>query len=209
MADTDTGQDTGNNGTGVQDNGDGTASPDGRKKPTHVTMDRFNEVLSARNAAREELATLRADVTELKAGHSSALEELQGKVEEAAKEAAKLAGEKSWAESMIDLARDGVEDEEIVDYLRYKYDRLEVEEGKDKPTFSEWYGEYKATEPTVLRPFLSGDGVTKTKPRAPKTTDGSREPKNVATTDPTRIASMSREEYQANREALLKAAAGE
>jgi len=177
----------------------GSEREDGGK---YVTYERFAELVALKNKTIEELGTLRASVTELKAGHTNALTKLQQEVTAATEKATLLEKDKGWSDNLIDLAREGIHDAEITDYLRYKYDHLPVEDGKEKPSFTDWFQEYKATEPTVLTPFTGTQGTTKAKPV--KAVDGSTTPNNTSGMDIDKIAAMSREEYQAHREQLLK-----
>jgi hypothetical protein len=168
----------------------------------YVTYDRFSELVGIKNSAVSELADLRANVVELKAGHTTALDKLQTEVTTAQEKTTKLEEDKGWSDNLIDLAKDGIHDAEITEFLRYKHEHAEVAEGAEKPSFGDWFQEYKATEPAVLTPFLGGGGTGKAKPV--KAVTGSTTPNNASGMDAKKIHAMSREEYQANREQLLK-----
>ena len=164
-----------------------------------VPYSRFKQLVDEKNAAIEELAGLRASVTELKAGHSSALDALQAEVAAATERAAALEADKSWSDNLVDLAREGITDPEITEFLRYKYDHAEK---ADDATFGGWFAEYKATEPAVLRPFTGTPAPGKA--AAPKAVDGTSTPGSAKPPSAEDILSMSREEWAAQKDNLIK-----
>lgn len=109
---------------------------------------RFSEVISERNEARARIqqledalkkATAKAD--RLVEQHAEALEKMQTQHQE------------SLLELEVSSVLSDIDDPDVRDLLKRKHANLEVEEGQERPAFREWFGQYRETDPAILRPF--------------------------------------------------------
>lgn len=48
----------------------------------------------------------------------------------------------------------GIDDPDVVELVRRKYDGHTPEEGAEKPAFADWFKGYAESKPAILRPFL-------------------------------------------------------
>lgn len=123
------------------------------------------------------------------------------------------------------LLKDGIDDAETADFLRYKYAQVPAPEGGAKPSVLDWFTEYKGTKPSILARFQKDpqkqpapSGITPTlpqskppvqetkapapppKPPAVDGTNGTRvksDPLPAAGISPQQFARMSKEERDA------------
>ena len=51
----------------------------------------------------------------------------------------------------LTFAKAGIEDESISDYIKFKYSNASVEEGQEKSSFSDFFNDFKAADPAILR----------------------------------------------------------
>jgi len=166
--------------------------------PDPVAYSRFSEVVGQRNEARNELAALKASGVELRAQHENETRKTDTRIE-----ALVSAGRDSDAAGKV-LERDlylsrqhGISDPDISNFLSYKHGLTQPgEDGQRKP-FTEWFAEYKATDPAVLR---AAAGTVKAPPRL--NGDTTEVPATQPTVD---IGSLTREQYKAQRDTLLAA----
>ena len=105
---------------------------------------RFQEVVAAKNAAEARLKELESSVSTLEANLATAQQEAEAK-------AAALIQAQAKHDMTVTLLSDGVDDGEVTEFLAFKYQSAK----KDNPdtSFADWYAEYKASDPAVLKPF--------------------------------------------------------
>jgi len=53
------------------------------------------------------------------------------------------------------LLAEGIRDEGVAEFVRYKYGTHKAEEGQQKPAFVEWWKGYKESKPAILAPFAA------------------------------------------------------
>ena len=121
------------------------------------------------------------------------------------------------------MLESGVSDGSVRDYAMHLYSKARTEAGDKAPDFATWWGEQASAPNAVLKPFLApeqsspdGGGATETPttppaaatpppPSAPGPDAGAKQaPSTPAPYSPGRVASMSRDEFKAQRETLLK-----
>jgi hypothetical protein len=55
----------------------------------------------------------------------------------------------------------GIKDESVIDFLRFKHGKADANEAGEKPSFGDWFTEYKGTKPAIL----GGLETSKTEPK--------------------------------------------
>lgn len=110
-----------------------------------VPYARLQEALSERNTLREQLIEARAQA----AAWASERGAYEGRVRELEERA-------TWAGHEASLAREGIADRDVVDYVRYQYGRAEKSKDGSLPEFGGWWQKYRDSKPAVLAPFLGG-----------------------------------------------------
>lgn len=57
---------------------------------------------------------------------------------------------------------DGVDDPDVIDFLKYKYKAQQPTEGQAVPGFADWYAQYKEGQPAILAKYLQKPTPTTT-----------------------------------------------
>jgi len=116
-----------------------------------VSFERFaalQKELASANAEREKLAA------KLKTTETTYEKQLKA-AQEAAETATKQLAEQELTWSMDRaLLTDGIDDPDVREFLQHKFSSVAPQEGAEKPSFGDWFTEYTAASPAVLRPFL-------------------------------------------------------
>lgn len=162
-----------------------------------IPYSRFSEVVSERNTLREQIAELQANLTDTSKAHESAIEKATREATEAREALEALRTDAAWKDNAIHLAREGVHDEDVVDFIRYQYGRTE---GDERPEFGEWLSGFRESKPHL---FPSGES----KPaKPPSTNKGAKTPppKSAYSEEEIRriTSTGTREEYRRMKEAL-------
>lgn len=150
-----------------------------------VPYARFAEILAERNALRGQVAQLEGQATTF-AAERTTWERKIAEAEEA----------RTWAGHEANLAREGIADRDVAEFVRYQYSR--AEKGKDgaAPAFDEWWKGYRESKPAVLAPFLDKPAAPPAKGAAATIDAGARQVGSNAKVDP---STMSADQYKAWR----------
>ena len=166
-----------------------------------------------------EYATLKASVTakdaaEAKLNSFESVFQARFDALSVEKEAAVAALAKAETGYSVDraLMSDGVNDDGVIEFLKFKHSSAPAKEDGTKPAFGEWYTGYKETKPALLTPWLNKAPVDGDKPEdkavdAPKvvkepvvdaskvTPQGNQEEGKAIS--PQEISKMSKEQFKA------------
>lgn len=124
-----------------------------------IPESRFSEVISERNEARAKLAQLEQDLAKANARNDRLVEKHAQTVEEM-----QTQHQEQLLKLEVNSALGDIDDEDVRDLLIRKHQRLEPEEGQEAPSFTEWFREFKASEPTILKPYLKAAEPEPSKP---------------------------------------------
>ena len=186
--------------TGTGSNGQATTHSMGDIEGKQVPYARFAEVLAERNQLRGQIATLEGQATQF-ATERATWERKLAEAEEA----------RTWAGHEASLAREGIGDRDVAEFVRYQYSRAEAGKDGAKPAFEDWWKGYRESKPAVLAPFLDkpAAGAQTTRSAATSIDAGAKPVGSGAKVDP---STMTSEQYRAWRstpdgQAALKGAA--
>lgn len=113
-----------------------------------VPYTRFEKVVAARN----DLQTKVQSYEQNQGQYQTQISEWQQKYERSQKE----------YQARFSMVKEGVDDPEIQDFVMSRYQVA----GSDK-AFDQWYGEYKASNPKILQPYLKSSSAVVTPPVTP------------------------------------------
>lgn len=183
--------------------------------------ERWDELIGKNKELKNQLFEAKTSLQEKETATNPELETAKARILE-------LEGVVAKSEHSRTLAADGVDgDEELYDYLQYQYGKVTPEEGKEKPSFGDWYKDAK-TKSSVIKSAVEAAAASKTQasgdpkkpaakvdPKAPETKS-----KVVATTtktvpekkpaasevgmDADSISGMDPATFKANKAALRK-----
>lgn len=112
---------------------------------------RFQEAIAAKNAAEAKVEKLTNELNTVRTQFETSIAQVQEQVDAKEAEIAQIRLQHDMDRTLL---ADGINDEGVIDYLRFKYSGVEKPEDGEKPGFSDWYGNYKKEKPTILQPFL-------------------------------------------------------
>jgi deoxyribodipyrimidine photolyase len=143
--------------------------------------ERIQALIRERNAARSDLQEARAEIASLtesgtatkgatEAAVNAARAEMQSKITELEGQVRRSANRALLLEDKIPA--DGMDD--LLEYLDYQYGRISVDDGAQKPEFSDWYKEARKTnkvlraamKPSVAAGALEDSTEVKPEPKA-------------------------------------------
>lgn len=150
-----------------------------------VPYARFAEILSERNELRGRIATLEGQATTFET-ERQALTRKIAEAEEA----------RTWAGHETSLAREGIADKDVAEFVRYQYGRAEAGKDGAKPEFGEWWKGYRESKPAVLAPFLERAAAAPAKGAAATIDAGARPVGSGTKSDP---STMTQDQYKAWR----------
>ena len=166
-----------------------------------VPYARFAEVVAERNALRGETADLRAQVTDATKTAEAAIAAAKSEAEEARTALEALQADATWKDHAITLAREGIHDDDVSDFIRYQWGKVN-KPGEDgaTPEFGAWLSEVREAKPHLF-PTASGTA----KPPPPSTNRGAKPPPATSAYSADQLAKMSQAEYMAHRAEIRKA----
>jgi hypothetical protein len=123
---------------------------------TMIPKARLDEVLAKLAAAEKAKATAEKKAETWQAKYEAAAADVIAAREEGE---AKLAELQDKYETDKVFGAAGIDDPDVIDLVRTKYAKAEAPTNEDgtpgtKPALADWYKEYAATKPAILRPFL-------------------------------------------------------
>lgn len=121
---------------------------------------RFQEVVAAKNAAEAKVQEISGRLETFQVQLDEAKAQAQAKAQEAEAKAQEMANLSLQHQMETTLLREGIQDKEVMDFLSFKYNGVKVEGDAQKPSFQDWFKDYKAGEPVVLKPFQKADTQT-------------------------------------------------
>lgn len=138
--------------------------------------ERIQALIRERNAARSDLQEARAEIAALteqgtatkgatEAAVNAARAEMQSKITELEGQVRRSANRALLLEDKIPA--DGMDD--LLEYLDYQYGRINVDEGAQKPEFSDWYKEARKTNKVLraaMKPSVAAAAVSEDQPEA-------------------------------------------
>ena len=143
--------------------------------------ERIQALIRERNAARSDLQEARAEIASLteqgtatkgatEAAVNAARAEMQSKITDLEGQVRRSANRALLLEDKIPA--DGMDD--LLEYLDYQYGRISVDDGAQKPEFSDWYKEARKTnkvlraamKPSVAAGALEDSTEVKPEPKA-------------------------------------------
>ena len=143
--------------------------------------ERIQALIRERNAARSDLQEARAEIASLteqgtatkgatEAAVNAARAEMQSKITELEGQVRRSSNRALLLEDKIPA--DGMDD--LLEYLDYQYGRISVDDGAQKPEFSDWYKEARKTnkvlraamKPSVAAGALEDSTEVKPEPKA-------------------------------------------
>jgi hypothetical protein len=116
--------------------------------PTGIPKWRLDEVSSQRDEARSKASEYEKQLSQVKSEYESQLAKLNESVKGYETQLSRV---RSEYEVKTLLDRDRIDDEDV----RESVINLHQKKASDK-SFTEWFNEYKATNPALLRPYIGG-----------------------------------------------------
>lgn len=102
---------------------------------------RLAELVEQKNDFKAKYEEAQAALDAAGTAHTAELEKLQGQVDELSKGTSKHAMERTLWKADVEY------DDDTLDFLALKYDRVEAVEDGEKPSFEEWFGGYRESSP--------------------------------------------------------------
>lgn len=183
-----------------------------------LTQEAFDKIKADLTEARAQAAAAAKEA----AGYKAQVEQiptLQQQITQANERIAALGADKDAHLALVDA---GVTDSSVRDYTLHLYGKDRAAAGDKAPEFKDWLTGVKAKPPAILAPFLmpaqaaapatSGAPAPPAAPTAPagvRTEAGTRPaPTPPSPYSPGSVASMSRDEFKAQRPQLVEALRG-
>jgi len=188
---------------------------------TMIPKARLDQEINKRKIAEEQVASLQTQLTESLATAASVTKErdnLTAQVEGISDLQSKLQGmqaelDSTKADSTAHRAmlESGIKDSSVRDFTMHQFNAHKAEAGEDAQDFTTWWDAQIKAPSAILKPFLATDGEAAAvieAPAAKVSLSGEKgvvkAPATPSPYSPGSVASMSREEFQANKAELLK-----
>jgi hypothetical protein len=182
--------------------------------------ERWDELIASNKALKAQVLEAVTEVKEAKQAAEAASTAPNSDLEAAKARIAELESGIAKAEHAAILGADSMseEDAEFYDYVQYQYSKVTPEEGKDKPSFKDWYGEAKTTNKVIVAAIKEKAGSNVETPLNPLKKEPKLAPRQLPSKtstsgqehvfDAEAISRMDAKTFKANQDAIKKQMSG-